>query len=243
MANETPYKLYYWPVIQGRGEFVRLVLEDVGAPYVDVARLSEEEGGGFKVLQDLRAGKLPGALPYAPPVLEAGGEMIAQTAAICSFLGARHGLAPPDEAGRAGALQNLLTVLDVVDEAHDTHHPVSVKLYYEDQLPEAKKRARSFTESRMPAFLEYFEHVIERSGGPWLQGEQPSYADIALFQLLQGLAYAFPNTFTHLASSLGPLLRLRDAVAARPGVSAYLASERRIAFNEDGIFRHYPELD
>ena len=243
MPNETPYKLYYWPTIQGRGEVVRLVLEDAGAAYEDIARLDEDEGGGFKVLLALRAGELPGALPYAPPVLEVDGAMIAQTAAICSFLGERHGLAPKDEAGRAAALQQLLTVLDVVDEAHDTHHPVNVKLYYEQQKPEAKKRAKAFTEERMPAFLGYFERVIERSGGPWLSGEVISFADLALFQLLCGLEYAFPNTFARLLPTLPRLAELRAAVEARPRVAAYLSSKRRIAFNEDGIFRRYPELD
>ncbi len=243
MPNETPYKLFYWPMLQGRGEFVRLVLEDAGLAYEDVARKGEDEGGGIKALLALRAGELPGALPYAPPVLEAGGEMIAQTAAICSFLGARHGLAPPDEAGRATALQHLLTVLDAVNEAHDTHHPISVRLYYEDQREEASKRAEAFREERIPAFLGYFERVLERSGGPWLQGEVFTFADLALFQLLCGLEYAFPNTTARLTPTRPRLTRLRAAVAERARVAAYLASERRIPFNEDGIFRRYPELD
>jgi glutathione S-transferase len=234
------YELHYWPGIQGRGEFVRLALEEAGAPYVDVARQPASEGGGARAL-----GHRLGALtppPFAPPVLVAGDLVIAQTANILLYLGAHHGLAPKDEAGRLWVNQLQLTLADLVDEAHDTHHPISAGLYYEDQKAEAKQRAAAFVAERIPKFLGYFERILA-GGGPWLAGERLSYADLSLFQVTRGLQYAFPKAMAALARKVPAVLALADRVAARPNIAAYLASARRIPFNEDGIFRHYPELE
>ncbi|MGB5703731.1 MAG: glutathione S-transferase [Polyangiales bacterium] len=238
-----PYQLYYWPILQGRGEFVRLVLEEAGAPYVDVARMPEAEGGGFKPLLAFVQGEQPGHPPYAPPVLVDGELVLAQSAAICAYLGERHGLAPDDPGRRKQALQLQLTVGDVADEAHDAHHPISAMLYYEDQKEAALQAAAKFREERLPNFLGYFERVIERSGGPWLMGGALTYPDLALFQLFEGLRYAFPNALADVCSSTPSVLALRDRVAARPRIADYLASPRRLPFNEHGVFRHYPELD
>lgn len=226
------YQLYYWPTIQGRGEFVRLVLEEAGAEYDDVARGS----GGIKALMRvLKESK--GVPPFAPPILASGDLVIAQTANICAFLAARHGLVPNDEGSRAHALQLQLTIADVVNEAHDTHHPLATGLYYEDQKPAALERSRAFREERMPKFLGYFDRALhdEHLLGAF------SYVDLSLFQLMSGLEYAFPKAFARVATP--KLLAHRDRVAARPKIAAYLGSPRRIAFNEDGIFRRYPELD
>lgn len=238
-----PYKLYYWPMLPGRGEFVRLVLEEAGADYVDVARLPEDEGGGFAPLLAFVKGDPPGQPGYAPPILVDGEMVLAQSAAICAYIAERHGLAPDDEQGRKQALQLQLTVGDVSDEAHDTHHPISVALYYEDQKDAAQQAAQKFIDERMPRFLDYFERVIERSGGPWLMGDSLTYPDLSLFQLVEGLAYAFPRGFANVAGDTPKVLSLRDRVAERPRIAAYLASERRLEFNEHGLFRHYPELD
>jgi glutathione S-transferase len=236
----TDYELFYWPTIQGRGEFVRLALEEAGAPYVDVARL-HDKGGGVKAMMTLL--HAPGVGPFAPPFLRSGALVIAQTANILLYLGPRHGLVPLDEASRLHANQIQLTIADIVKEAHDTHHPVAPGLYYEDQKPEARRNAESFVRERIPKYLAYFERALEASAGPYLFGADVSYVDLSLFQLLEGLKYAFPRATASAAKKVPGLVRLRDRVQARPRIEAYLASPRRLAFNEDGIFRHYPELD
>jgi len=240
------YELYYWPQIQGRGEFIRLLLEDAGAPYLDVARLPKKEGGGVEALMRILRGGGPGLRPFAAPFIKVGDAVIAQTANILAFLAPRHGLVPADEMRRVEAHQLQLTIADVVAEVHETHHPISSALYYEDQRREAKARASHFVQERMPTFLRYFEDVLDRNsagGGQCLIGAEHSYVDLSAFQLLSGLEYAFPNAFAKTWRSIPRLLALRDRVAARPRIAAYLQSERRIPFNEWGIFRHYPELD
>jgi len=242
-VNSTPYQLYYWPNIPGRGEFVRLVLEEAGSRYVDVGRQPRAEGGGVEAVVAYWAGKREGHPIFAPPVLEQGEFVLAQTAAICHFLGQRHGLAPADEAGAAHALELQLTIADLVGEAHDTHHPVSAMLYYEDQKPAAKKRAAHFVRERLPRFLGYFERVLRHNGGGVLVGTGVSHADLSLFQALEGLAYAFPRAFASASAATPGVLALRERVRERPRIAAYLASGRRMPFNQEGIFRHYPELD
>lgn len=240
--RDTQYTLHYWPGLQGRGEFVRLAFEEAGVPYLDIARTPEAVGTIGKLLE----GKAAGLLPFAPPILEVDGLFIAQTPNILQFLAPRLGLVPEDEASRVEANQLQLTLADLVSEAHDTHHPISVNLYYEDQQAEAKRRAASFVAERIPKFLGYFEEVLRRnrrSKGRHLVGARLTYVDLSMFQVLSGLAYAFPNAFARLAPSFPLLIALRDRVAARPRIAAYLASERRQAFNANGIFRHYPELD
>jgi len=238
------YELYYWPTIQGRGEFVRLALEEAGCGYFDVAR---ERGKGFGVPRLLRflAGREGGALPFAPPFLKAGRRVVAQTANILLFLGDRHGLAPKAESARLWTHQLQLTLADLVEEAHDTHHPIAPSLYYEDQKSEARRRARDFLANRLPKYLGYFEQVLARNarGRGWLVGARPTYADLSLFQVLAGLEYAFPRTMERVSRRYRRLTALRRTVAERPRIAAYLQSDRRIPFNEDGIFRHYPELE
>jgi len=238
-----PYELYYWPILPGRGEFVRLVLEEAGVPYRDVARLPEEDGGGFKPLLAFMQGERPGQPAYAPPILVHGELVLAQSAAICAYLGERHGLAPAEPGKRMQALQLQLTIADVADEAHDTHHPINSSIYYEDQKVAALEASQHFLDQRLPRFLGYFERVLERSGGAWLMGDTLTFPDLSLFQLVEGLAYAFPKGFVRAAEQTPLLLALRARVATRPRIAAYLASDRRPAFNEYGVFRHYPELD
>jgi glutathione S-transferase len=239
------YQLYYWPGIQGRGEFVRLALEAGRAKYADVARQSQRSGGGVPALlrgMDDASLKRP---PFAPPYLRAGRVLIAQTANILQFLGPRLKLAPADEAGRLWAHQLQLTVSDFVGEAHDVHHPIAVSLYYRQQKAEARRRARHFTGERIPKFLGYFERVLQanRRGRAYMIGNAPTYVDLSMFQIVAGLRYAFPRTMRRLEPDFPALVALHERVRELPNVAAYLASDRRIAFNEDGIFRHYPELD
>lgn len=240
------YELYYWPTIQGRGEFVRLALEDAGADYVDVARLPEGAGGGTAALLRWLGDPATGHPAFAPPFLRVGRRVIGQTANILLYLGPRLGLAPRDEAGRLWTHQLQLTIADLVAEAHDTHHPISSGLYYDDQRDEAKRRSAEFRRERMPKFLGWFERVLaeNRSGRQrCLVGRTISYADLSLFQAIEGLRYAFPHSMRRLEKSMPHCAALHDRIAGRATLAAYLASPRRIPFNEDGIFRHYPELD
>ena len=232
------YELYYWPQIQGRGEFVRLALEYAGADYVDVARVK-----GVKALMaDMSAPGLKHP-PFAPPYLKDGEAIIAQTAAILLYLGPKLDLAPPDEAGRLWTHQIQLTLADLVAEAHDSHHPVGVGLYYEDQKAEAQRRAREFRRERIPKYLAWLEAILKRSRGDWLAGDKVSYADLSAFQVVAGLGYAFPRATAKALMAAPHLHKLSEAVPGLPGVKAYLASDRRLGFNDQGIFRNYPELD
>jgi glutathione S-transferase len=236
------YELYYWPGIQGRGEFVRLALEAAGADYVDVAR-KPGRNGGVPAMMRLIDGARVKHPPFAPPFLKAGDLLIGQTPNILLFLGARHGLAPRAEAGRLWTNQLQLTIGDLVAEVHDTHHPIAAGLYYEDQRAAAKRRAADFRANRGPKFLRYFERVLAKSGGPYLIGRNLGYADLSVFQVVEGLRYAFPRAMRRLEKKAPRVVALHDRVAARPRIAAYLASERRIPFNRSGIFRDYPELD
>ena len=224
------YELYYWPSIQGRGEFVRLALEDAGADYVDVARRAR----GMRAMEHVLASPSIKRAPFAPPFLRSGELLIAQTANILFYLGPRLGLATRGEAGRLWLHQLQLTIADWLVEVHDTHHPVGSGLYYEDQKPEAKRRAADFRTERLPKFLQYFENADFRVF---------SYVDLSLFQMIEGLRYAFPRTMRRLEKNCPRLVKLRERVAERPRLRKYLRSKRRIAFNEQGIFRRYPELD
>jgi glutathione S-transferase len=238
------YVLYYWPGIQGRGEFVRLALEESGADYVDIALVPEKQGGGVPAIEEYLEGGDVTRPPFAPPFLKAGRQIIGQTANILLFLGPRLKLAPRDIAGKLWVNQLQLTIADLVTEAHDTHHPVASGLYYEQQKAEAKKRAKDFRANRIPKFLDYFERVIERNPahGPWMVGSNRTYADLSLAQVIAGLRYAFPNAMRAALRSRPRLRKLHDAAFERPNLRRYLASGRRLAFNNDDIFRRYPEL-
>lgn len=239
------YELYYWPTIQGRGEFVRLALEDAGADYVDVARRSERAGMGMPAL--MRYLEDPGVPrpPFAPPYLKAGEILIAQTANILQFVGPRLGLVPKDEAAQLWAHQLQLTVADLVAEAHDTHHPISANLYYKDQKAEAQRRAADFIGERLPKFLGYFESVLQRDrrDQQFMVGATHSYVDLSIFQLIEGLRYAFPRAMRRIEPGFPRLTALHERVLRRPRIAAYLASARRLPFSKEDVFRHYPELD
>lgn len=237
------YELHYWPSSQGRGEFVRLALEAAEVDYVDVARLPEEDGGGPAALVTWLGYATPP--PFAPPVLVANEHTIAQTANILEFLGRHHDLAPHDEAGRMWINQLQLTITDLVAEVHDTHHPISTMAYFEEQKDAAIARSKVFREARMPKYLGYFERILQANGadGAGLSGAAICYADLSLFQVVRGLEYAFPKAMAGLAPKLPAVMALAGQVERRRRVAEYLASSRRLAFNEAGIFRHYPELD
>lgn len=236
-------ELYYWPGIQGRGEFVRLALEDAGADYVDVARASAD---GLAAMIHFLDGDKPGALPFAPPFVKVGSLVVSQTANILAFLAPRLRLVPDDPKLRVEAEQIQLTIADFVGEIHDTHHPIAGSLYYDEQKAAAKRRARDFVQQRLPKYLGWLEKILARnrkSGGRWLVGGDRTYVDLSAFQVVAGLRYAFPNAMAQIEPQLPLLTALHDRVAARPRIAAYLRSKRREPFNQMGIFRHYPELD
>jgi glutathione S-transferase len=237
------YELYYWPSVQGRGEFVRLALEEGGAQYRDVARESGK-GAGMAAMMRLLNGRVARP-PFAPPFLKAGQLLIGQTANILQFLGARHGLAPKAPAGRLWTHQLQLTIVDFVVEIHDSHHPVAGSLYYEEQRREARRRAADFVMNRLPKFLGYFEEVLAQnaSGKRYALGAHLTYVDLSLFQIVAGLNFAFPRAMARATRKYPRLLALHSRIQDRPRIAAYLASPRRIPFNNEGIFRHYPELD
>jgi glutathione S-transferase len=232
------YQLYYWPEIQGRGEFVRLALEDAGASYDDFAR----KAGGMNKMMAMMNGrdKHP---PFAPPFLKAGKLVVAHVAEILFYLGPRLKLSPRDEPGRLWLHQLQLTVTDFVKEIHDTHHPLGGELYYEDAKPEAKRFTENFLAERVPKYLGYFETVLKKSGGAYALGRKVTYMDLSLFQLVESLRYAFPKAMRRIERKVPRVVAVRDKVVERERIKKYLASPRRIPFNEMGVFRHYPELD
>jgi glutathione S-transferase len=234
------YLLYYWPGIPGRGEFVRLALEQAGAAYDDVAR-----AGGIKDMMAMMGDAGAERPPFAPPFLRAGKLLIGQTANILMYLGPRHGLVPAAEAARLWTNQLQLTMADFLVEAHDTHHPIGSGLYYEDQKPESLRRAQDFRTQRLPKFLGYFERILANNpkGDKYLVGGKLTYADLSLFQMVNGLAYAFPQAMKRQAKRHPRVMAVHDRVAELPRIAKYRASDRCIDFNEMGIFRHYPELD
>jgi glutathione S-transferase len=236
------YELYYWDGIQGRGEFVRLALEDANAAYIDVAR--EPDRGTKEMIRLMKSASEP-HIPFAPPFLKDGDLIISHVANILFYLGPKLGLAPEDETLRWFANGLQLTITDFVAEAHDTHHPIAISKYYDEQKPEAEARTSEFLRNRIPKFLGYFERVLQQNpdGAGHVVGNGVTYVDISMFQVMEGLAYAFPKAMKHYAGHYPGLEKLRDKVKARPNIADYLASPRRLAFNEHCVFRHYPELD
>lgn len=244
-STSIQFELYYWPTIQGRGEFIRLALEEADANYIDVARLPEHRGKGMQAMMRYLEDVDIAFPPFAPPFLKAGEQVIAQTANILLFLGERLNLAPKDEADRLWTHQLQLTIADMVTEVHDTHHPIAGSLYYKDQKPEALRRAENFTTERMPKFLEYFESILKRNpdDNDYMIGNALSYVDLSMFQMIAGLRYAFPHVMKRIEPDYPYLIALHDRVTLRPRIARYLASDRRLPFSQQGIFRHYKELD
>ena len=234
------YELYYWPDLQGRGEFIRLALEEAGAPYIDVARKGKRGMAAMmKILEDRRGKRSP----FAPPFLKAGKLVVAQTANVLHYLGPRIGLCPRDETSRLWAHELQLLISDLVVEIHDTHHPITSWLYYEEQRPAAKRRTKDFWRYRVPKFLGYFERLLAKSGGNYLLGKKLSYVDLSLFQIVEGLRYAFPKRMKRFEKKVPRVIALHDRVQKRPRVAKYLSSERRVAFSQWGIYRYFKELD
>lgn len=244
-VDTKSYQLYYWPGLQGRGEFVRLALEEAAVPYLDVALIPEQRGGGVPALMRVLHDRRLERPPFAPPILKVGTRFISQTANILCYLGTHHALAPRDESARLWAQALQLTIADLVAEVHDTHHPLGSGLYYEQQKAAARRRTRQFLKQRLPKFLGYFEQVLtrNRARGPWLIGARRSYVDLSMAQAIAGLSYAFPKSSVRVLRRCPRLLSLHAAVFARPRIKRYLASGRRVAFNTEGLFRRYPELD
>ena len=240
-----PYKLYYWPMIQGRGEVIRLSFEEAGVEYIDVARNNQGQEDNQNAIIDILQNTNLMSPPFAPPFLIDGDIIIAQAAAILQYLAPKIGLIGESQEEQIFAHQIQLTVSDFLTEVHDTHHPIASELFYEDQIEESKRRSANFIKIRIPKYLNYFEKIISnnKSNSGWLIGNSLTYPDLSLFQIIEGLHYAFPKAFANIAGNYTNTITLRDAVAARPNIASYLKSNRRIEFNTMGVFRYYPELD
>jgi glutathione S-transferase len=243
LSDETkaPYDLWYWPGIQGRGEFVWLFLAAADIRWRDRARDADAQA----LVEDMEERAENGFAPYAPPYLveRETDFAIAQVAHIVTWLSEKHGRSTGDAATDLHLVQLQLTITDIVAEVHDVHHPIAGSLYYDDQKDAAKIAAEKFREERIPKYFDHFEQALGVMDGPFMAGESWSHVDTSLFQLIEGLRYAFPQRMKAIEADYPRLFACRDAVAEIEGVARYLDSERRIAFNEDGIFRHYPELD
>ncbi|KAH8178807.1 glutathione S-transferase domain-containing protein [Sarocladium implicatum] len=252
------YSLIYWPGIPGRGEFIRLLFEETNTPYNDIAKSSPDDAVS-KILELNSAvdpdsatggrGDFPNPPINAPPSLRHGSIFLSQTPAILLYLAPRLGLCPPaSEPGYHHLNAMVLTFLDgFCAELHDTHHPIDVSKTYEEQIPEAKKRAKAFREARIPKFLGYAQRIFDSDAsgkGPWLYGDSLTYADLVLFQCIDGAEFAFPKTFGEMRKSgkYNGVFQLVDAVKQRPNIKTYLASDRRAKYSM-GIYRHYPELE
>ncbi|KAI5117249.1 hypothetical protein M0805_006412 [Coniferiporia weirii] len=234
--TDEKYQLYYWPGIPGRGEPIRLAFEEAGVEYEDVAYTR-----GVSAVTEL----LGGGKHFAPPILRHGDIEISQLPNIMLYLGPKLKLVPESEAGRLRVNQLFLTAMDCQNEAHDTHHPISVGAYYEDQKDAALERAKDFRENRVPKFFKYFESVLEsnkESEGEWLVGDSLTYADLGLTFLVEGLLFAFPRGVANLYSKFPKVFSVHQRVKVRARIKAYYESDRRQTFS-NGIYRHYPELD
>lgn len=192
--------------------------------------------------------------PFAPPALRIPGEgpdgkplLIYQTPSILSYLGDKLDLAGSNEAEKSWILSHTLTALDLNNEAHDTHHPIAVAKYYEEQKEESLKKSTDFREARIPKFLGYFERVLkgneEQGKGKYLVGSKLSFADTTLWHVLSGLLFAFPKEMEARKAEFELLFgTFYNSVKEASGVKEYLASGKRKPFSM-GVFRHYPELD
>mmetsp|Transcript_27077 Transcript_27077/g.38141 ORF Transcript_27077/g.38141 Transcript_27077/m.38141 type:complete len:250 (-) Transcript_27077:76-825(-) len=242
-SNEKAWDLYYWPGLPGRGEFVRLVFEYAGVPYRDVCRLPEDQGGGAKALFPFLGESSHDFPVFAPPFIKREDVVMSQTSNICIFLAKKYGVAPTDDVELFHCNQLAATIMDCAAEAHDTHHPTDVTIYYEEQKEAAKKKAEQFRNNRIPKFFNFFERVLKKNGGKSLVGSNLSYVDLMLFHLVTGVEYAFPKAFARHTANTPLLIALQKRVAEEPNIASYLKSSRRQNFNETDLFRRYPELD
>lgn len=142
-----------------------------------------------------------------------------------------------------------LTALDLNNEVHDTHHPLAVGKYYEEQKEAALEKAKDVRENRLPKFFSYFERNLkfnESNGGGkgrFLVGNRLTFADLVVWQVLDGCLFAFPKEMEARKKEFQGLFgTFYESVRGKGGLEEYLKSERRLPYSE-GIFRHYPELD
>lgn len=254
-TNPT-FELLYHPSVPGRGEFIRLALEAASIPYNDVANNDKK---GYSIVQAACSPKSTGDTDgnppaFAPPALRVPGAgkdgktlLIYQTPNILIYLGPHLGLAPEDEVERLWVNQNMLTALDLNNETHDTHHPIAVMQYYEDQKEEALKKSKNFRENRIPKYFSFFERVLkgneETGKGKYLVSDMLTYADTTLWQVMDGLHFAFPKELEARSNDY-PLLfgTFYPSIKEEKHLKEYLASDRRLPYSM-GVFRHYPELD
>lgn len=249
--QESPYELLYWPTVPGRGEHVRLAFEAANVPYNDISNDEDDIKLLLSHTSDKNYGDSINPPPFAPPLLRHGDLLISQTSNILLYLASKLDLVPSQEEDPNGIYfinALALTALDgLSNEAHDTHHPIDISLYYEDQKEEAKRRATNYTRTRLPKFLGYFERVLSGEaiqGGKWLYGGRLTYADLVLFQTVDGVTHAFPKAVGKLkkGGEYNKVFALVDQVRGLENIKSYLESGRRKPYGQ-GIYRYYEELD
>lgn len=197
-SKDVPYHLVYWPGLPGRGEHVRLALEEAGASYTDTAHIKDGINEVLAQIDSKNIGDDTSPPPLAPPILKHGDLTINQTPNILLYLGPKLGLAPKpgddDEDGLFIVNELALTALDgLSNEPHDCHHPIASGLYYEDQKEESLRKSKDYVANRLPKFVGYFERVLKSKAsgdGPWLYGGKLTYADLVLFQVSPVYAWA-----------------------------------------------------
>ncbi|KAK4058824.1 hypothetical protein OIO90_000270 [Microbotryomycetes sp. JL221] len=253
--SKPDFEVVYHAGIPGRAEFVRLMFEATGVTYRD----APQEDGQDCIIPYVTgnfADHDKNPLPFAVPVLRHNDVVISQVPNIVLYLSSR--LPPIDLDGESTNtaqtpaplhdlstfhwLEQLMTILDMNNEVHETHHPIDIRLYYEDQKAEAQKRAQAFREARIPKFLGNFENNIKKHTSGFLN-EKVSPADLALFHMVEGILFAFPERINQVKSEFPHVFKLRDTIKSSRRIQAYINSGRRIPFNNYGIFRHYTELD
>ncbi|SMY24333.1 unnamed protein product [Zymoseptoria tritici ST99CH_1A5] len=252
--SQPKYEILYHPGIPGRGEFIRLAFEVTGTPYTDIAN-SQKDGYATvqKTCMNTTSTASEGSNPpmFAPPALRIPGAgkngealVIAQTSNILLYLSEKLSLLPEgDENGKYFVNQLVLTALDLNNEIHDTHHPIGPSLYYEDQKDASLLKAKDVRENRIPKFLSYFERVLKGNGdGKYLVGERVTTADVTVWQVLDGLQFAFPKEMAVRRKEFEALFKWYEGFKEEKGLKAYLGSERRLPYSQ-GVFRYYPELD
>ena len=185
-------------------------------------------------------------IPFAPPFLRDGGVIVSHAAAILLYPGRADRTRANRRRTGAYGRTRYRAITDIVAEVYNSHHPIDADKWFHEQKDAAIARAAVFRRDRMPKYsFGWFERLLAANpaGVDHLVGGFVTYADLSLFQLVEGLRFAFPLASERTLARLPRVTALHKAMAERPRLKAYLASERRVPFKETGIFRRYPELD
>nr|ACM44934.1 sigma-class glutathione S-transferase [Laternula elliptica] len=219
--------LYYWPGFKGRAEFVRLVFEEAGIPY-----LESNQGVADSIIK----GEIGGYPVMMPPVVAKGDFRLGQTQMICQYLAGKYGLAPKGEEDKIHAEQVCASMYDYLTEGYGAFHGAKPGVKYADQKEEAQRYIDRVVQQRLPRYLKHFETVLaaNTAGTGFLFGDSISHADLALFHIMNATEFQFPEVYK--SADYIPLLKAhRDRIASRPNIVAYTQSERCKPFSGDSF--------